>query len=144
MAKKKAMSTELKMELLTMLDSEVPQELLAVLYQEGELIMADSKENYVPVVTGRLRASGYVNMGVFAGKASKKEVILGFTAPYAMEVHERPPYMGQGKNKFLEKPVNKAMKGMNNRVAKKLAARIAATASAKANAKAAAKNKKRR
>lgn len=61
------------------------------LFLEAELVMTDSKENFVPVVTGALRSSGHVERPkISAGEVS---VTLGFggpAAPYAFAVHENP------------------------------------------------------
>lgn len=72
----------------------------------AEMTMTLAKAVYVPVVTGVLRASGYVSEAIpypdgfiiemgFGGSASK----------YAFVVHERPKSVGQGKNKYLFKAV---------------------------------------
>ena len=61
------------------------------LYAEAETVMADSKENYVPVDTGVLRKSGFVKAP--AVTADEISVVLGFggpAAPYALSVHENP------------------------------------------------------
>lgn len=88
------------------------------MYLEGERIMADAKSEFVPVLTGVLKGSGRVHEprdlgnGVF-------EVRLTFGGPaasYALEVHERPKSIGQGKNKYLEKPFRAAVPGMAKRL----------------------------
>ena len=61
------------------------------LFQLGERIMADSKKNYVPVVTGALRGSGFVNLPENVG--GRVTVTLGYGGPsanYALAVHENP------------------------------------------------------
>ena len=90
--------------------------------------MTDSKTNYVPVDTGNLRNSGTVLPPVMKGKTI--EVTLGYggsATPYAVVVHEYPPTVGQGKNKYLSKPLNKAEKGMATRLATALRSRAGKT-----------------
>ena len=67
------------------------QEAAKELHLSGEKVMGDSKENYVPVATGSLRASGWVKLP----EVKMNEVIieLGFggpAAPYALVTHENP------------------------------------------------------
>jgi hypothetical protein len=81
----------------------------AALSQIGEEIMLDSKTNYVPVVTGNLRRSGRVEKPVISTNRVTVTLGYGVDAPYARAVHERPDYMGQGKNKYLSKPLNAAV-----------------------------------
>lgn len=87
------------------------------LYKIAEMIMTDSKVNYVPVVSGALRRSGKVESEVIT--ANKVTVRLGYgdaAVTYARQVHERPDYMGQGKNKYLSKPLNAAVPGMQRKI----------------------------
>lgn len=59
--------------------------------EEAELIMTDSKMNYVPVDLGTLRSSGHVTPVTRRGDVF--EVTLGFggaAAAYAWSVHENP------------------------------------------------------
>ena len=61
------------------------------LHKSGEIIMGDSKENYVPVATGVLRGTGHVELP----KKRSNEVIIemgfgGPAAPYAAATHENP------------------------------------------------------
>lgn len=99
------------------------------LYYEGEAVMQDAKENYVPVKWGVLRSSGFVRAPRIEG--TKLVVELGFgsaAAWYAIIVHERPmvhperwskTYSGRrGQNKYLEKPMNKRARGFDVRMAK--------------------------
>jgi hypothetical protein len=96
-----------------------------VLYNEAEKIMKTSKDKFVPVMDGNLRASGQVEL---PKKVSGKiRVQLGYgnnAVPYAIIVHENPRSgrtMGKGpsggvyKNyakvgqwKYLEIPFNEA------------------------------------
>lgn len=45
------------------LGAAAPGAVTAGLYEWAEMVMGDSKENYVPVDTGMLRASGFVSIG---------------------------------------------------------------------------------
>lgn len=101
------------------------EDLAAALYLEAELIMTDSKTNYVPVDTGMLKGSGTVLKPEIKGKTVS--VTLGYggaAAPYAAVVHEYPPSYGQGKSKYLQKPMNKAANGLSTRLANHIRARI--------------------
>lgn len=69
----------------------------------AEAIMTLSKSQFVPVVTGHLRSTGYVEPGATTG-ADRSVVTMGYSAEYALVVHERPASIGQGKNKYLERP----------------------------------------
>lgn len=81
----------------------------------AEEIMTDSKKNYVPVDTGALRMSGTVKRAKIIG--TKIEVRMGYGGPtaigrnvtYALKVHENPDHVGQGKNKYLTKPLYAAV-----------------------------------
>ena len=103
-------------------DSQV-RRLGAALYAEGNEIMADAKGRYVPVESGKLRASGRVRQ---TNPGGKPEVELTFGEPgsgaekYARVVHERPASVGQGKNKYLEKPMLAAMRGFSQRIARRM------------------------
>lgn len=92
------------------------------LYQEGEAIMTDSKENFVPVDLGTLKSSGHVDQPRRSGK--DVTVLLaygGAAAPYALIQHENPDFIHTvGSWKYLEKPLNVALSGMAQRVAAKL------------------------
>lgn len=99
------------------------------LYIEGEKIMTDSKRNYVPVVTGNLMGSGTV----LAPEISASGVTVKLTydmgvANYAYLVHERPATIGQGKNKYLEKPFLAHQNQVPLNVGKYLASRLIAIA----------------
>ncbi len=94
----------------------------AALYQEAERIMADSKENYVPVDWGNLRASGHVDEPKVSGTGASVELGFGGPAtPYALRQHEELSYTHEvGEAKYLEKPLIAAMDGL----AARLGARI--------------------
>lgn len=100
-------------------------DLADALYLEAELIMTDSKMNYVPVDTGVLRNSGTVKKPVIDTRGVT--VTLGYGGPsadYAAIVHEFPPSYGQGKNKYLSRPVNKAERGLISRVAEHMKRKV--------------------
>lgn len=99
---------------------EYPAAAAFALNRQGEIIMTDSKQNYVPVDEGELRASGHV--------VTDKERItttLGYGGPagignqgptnredvgYAVRQHENPNYKHTvGEDKYLEKPFMKAV-----------------------------------
>jgi hypothetical protein len=94
----------------------------AALYQEAERVMADSKEHFVPVDLGELRASGHVREPQVSG--AKASVQMGFggpAAPYALRQHEELGYHHEvGEAKYLEKPLLAATDGL----AARLGARI--------------------
>jgi hypothetical protein len=99
------------------LTSATVQDVGRSLYMVAEEIMTDAKANYVPVVTGNLRRSGFVEKPVIRG--SSVNITLGFggaATEYALAVHEYPPGYGQGKNKFLSKPVNAAAPNIPSRM----------------------------
>jgi hypothetical protein len=91
-----------------------PPSLLAALFQEANVILTASKQDYVPVDTGALRASGFVEPPVVTPEGGS--VTLGFggpSAPYAVIVHEdltkRHPV---GQAKYLEIPLRARIEGM--------------------------------
>lgn len=90
------------------------QALAAALYVRGEAIMADSKEHFVPVDTGALKGSGYVNQPVVS--ANEAAVELGYGGPgidYAVVVHENPAaHHPHGQWKYLEAPLMAALKDL--------------------------------
>jgi len=77
----------------------------------AEEIMTDSKLNYVPVVNGYLRLSGKVQKARVVGDRVVVKLgyggstSVGVNVTYALKVHEYPPHVGQGKNKYLTKPL---------------------------------------
>lgn len=85
----------------------------AGLYRVGQQIMADSKEHYVPVDTGVLRASGYVEPPTQSG--SVVTVTLGYggaAQAYATVQHEDLSFHHTvGQAKYLEIPARLHMGG---------------------------------
>ena len=93
------------------------------LFESAENIMSISKEQYVPVETGTLKSSGFVQPPDTTG--NNVSVYLGYggaAAPYALAVHENPRagktggvspsgkkykrWATVGQWKYLEQPVN--------------------------------------
>lgn len=75
----------------TKLGNDAPAAAGEALYKFGAYVMHDSRQNYVPVDTGRLRGSGHVEQPVRRGTAVS--VVFGYggaAAPYALAVHENP------------------------------------------------------
>lgn len=92
------------------------------LRMEAELIMTDSKRNFVPVKDGPLRASGTVHPAT--RMRDTVEVLLSFggiATPYALEQHENLDFSHRvGEAKYLEKPLNNAVPGLDRRLAARL------------------------
>ena len=90
---------------------------------EGELIMTDSKQNYVPVDLGVLRASGFVKGPTIMG--DNVEVKLGYggaASAYALIQHEAMDFRHTvGGPKYLERPVKRAAAGLGQKIARRLA-----------------------
>ena len=100
---------------------------------EAELIMTDSKENYVPVDSDALRGSGHVEKVVRWGRLLSVSMVYGNTSvTYATAVHEHPSEFSpvswgdkvinftRGGPKYLEKPMNKALPFLADRMAARL------------------------
>ena len=101
-----------------------PRVLGGALYREGEGIMGASKGEYVPVVSGNLRASGHVQLPKITSKGASVELGYGGpAAPYALSVHENPntgkTATGSqvGEWKYLESPFKRHLTGMDKRIA---------------------------
>lgn len=97
------------------------------LYQEAEAIM-DASKRIVPVDTGALRGSGYVDAPAIEddGTISVQLGYGGPSAPYAVYVHENlsarhnPPTRA----KFLEEPLLAALPAIPERIARALVAEL--------------------
>ena len=101
-----------------------PKVMGGALFREAEGIMGDSKEKYVPVVTGNLRSSGHVQLPKITSKGAAVE--LGYGGPaaaYALAVHENPNTGKTAKGsqvgewKYLETPFKQHLRNMDQRVA---------------------------
>lgn len=86
----------------------------AAFYEIASQVLTVSQRDYVPVETGALRASGFVEPPITRG--AETSVTVGFggpAAPYAVIVHEdltkRHPV---GQAKYLELPLRAALEGM--------------------------------
>ena len=97
---------------------EAPEKCRKALRRRGELIMSDSKKNYVPVDTGALKNTGHV----ITSPAPKIQVILSYggpATPYAIVQHERTNYHHKvGQAKYLERPVMAAVATLAQDLAK--------------------------
>jgi len=103
----------------------VPSDVGSALYIEAEKVMTDSKQNYVPVVTGSLRRSGMIKLPTY--NQDKIEVVAGFgsdTVDYAAVVHEAAPSVGQGRRKYLSLPLQQAIPKMAKSIAKIINSRV--------------------
>src|SRR5512143_3642237 len=91
-----------------------PQAVAAALFVEAEAIMTVSKEQYVPVDTGALRASGHVVPPKISGTNVMVELGYGGpSAPYAVIVHEDLTKRHKvGQAKYLEIPLRARLAGM--------------------------------
>ena len=81
-------------------------DLKMALNASGEMVMTISKRDFVPVQTGLLQSSGFVEEAEQEGDMVVTTLGYGGAArEYAVAVHEAPPTWGQGKNKYLSKPL---------------------------------------
>ena len=103
------------------IDEALPALISSALHSEAKRIMRASKQR-VPVLSGALQASGYVEKPVMWPSGASVE--LGYSSPYAVYIHERPrsgetegvgpgpryqPYRSwatTGEWKYLEGPAN--------------------------------------
>lgn len=93
---------------LSSLKKKFPRKLKAALVRRCELIMTDSKENYVPIDQSTLKNSGHVVVD-----PNKIAATLAFGGPaeaYAVIQHEREDFHHEvGGAKYLERPLLLAM-----------------------------------
>src|SRR5687767_12710288 len=76
---------------LKKLGAKGPKALGGALFREGEGIMGDSKEKFVPVVSGNLKSSGHVQLPKITSDGASVELGFGGAAAiYALQVHENP------------------------------------------------------
>lgn len=104
------------------------QALAGELYREAEEIMADSKDNEVPVKTGALKSTGFVPEPIIAGsQVTQTAGYGGPAAEYALIQHERLDFNHKfkrheveggrpGKAKYLSDPFARKTDGMVERV----------------------------
>ena len=99
-----------------------------MLYQGAEAIVTESKERFVPVRWGALRASGHTLRPVT--KAGVVEVAMGFggpSAPYAWRQHENLAYHHTvGQAKYLEKPTLERVPEIRREVEREVAKAVGA------------------
>ena len=109
---------ELLANLRSLASDQVDNVCASALLIEGERIMTDSKQNYVPVDQGVLRASGYVNVQMEAGGPVVELGYGGAASAYALVQHERLDFNHrEGGPKYLERPMLAAERGMSERLA---------------------------
>jgi hypothetical protein len=126
----KAMQRELEL-----LEKRATVEAKKALRTEAEIIMTDSKKNFVPVDLGALRASGIVGKAMLKSGSLSVELSFGGTAaPQALAIHEHPSdhspptwrgvavrFKPDGRGpKYLELPMRKASSGMAQRIANRI------------------------
>lgn len=91
-----------------------------VLFREGEKIMTDSKQRFVPVDLGELKDSGFVDKPVVKPFTQTVSVTLGFggiAKAYALIQHENLGFKHKtGGPKYLERPVDLAAKRVSRNV----------------------------
>lgn len=101
--------------------TQFPKEAGGALLAEAEIEMTESKRR-VPVDTGALRSSGFVEGPNFTPRAI--ECVLGFGGPaaeYAAAVHEDlDAHHPTGEAKFLERPLMEAAPYLLGRLADRL------------------------
>jgi len=92
---------------LKKLEKQFPDAMADALYESGERIMSESVRE-VPVKTGRLRATHYVEEPKKDSKG-KHSLEIGYGTNYAVSVHENMTAKHTvGKAKYLQDPINKA------------------------------------
>ena len=121
------------MKALKQLGDKGPKAMGGALFREGESIIGDSKERFVPVVTGNLKSSGHVQKPKINSNGASVELGYGGSAPYALAVHENPnagkTETGSrvGEWKYLETPYKQHLKSMDERVAKDMRTQLPET-----------------
>jgi hypothetical protein len=101
---------------------------------EAGQILKESQEFFVPIVTGRLRDSGYVTPARKGHHGNLAKVNIGYSAVYAAAVHENPragkthgispkgkyykTWASTGGYKFLTRPLQQALPGMGGRLSR--------------------------
>jgi hypothetical protein len=90
----------------------LPGAVQVALLAEGASIAASAVQR-CPMQTGALRRSVYVR------PAPERGVVVGFSAPYALAVHERTDVShGRGEPKFLQRSLDAHASGLAGRVAR--------------------------
>ena len=103
------------------------------LHLEGEAVIADAKDNYVPTVSTNLKGSGFVKHPMITPTGVVVQLGFGNAAiKYAKRTHENPRagktggvsphgrrykrWSRVGSWKFLTKPLKRRERGLENRV----------------------------
>lgn len=113
---------------------------MTALGDEGEAIMTRSKEEFVPVDEGILRASGTVKYIEHGTQEVVELAYGGAAAPYALSVHENPragktggitpsgyqreTWATVGQWKYLEQPFLESASGMLERLVARIRLRV--------------------
>jgi hypothetical protein len=100
-----------------------PNAIAGSLFRQGEKIMGRSKEEFVPVDLGVLKASGHVQLPEING--DEITVVMGYGGPaeaYALVQHERLDFNhpNGGGPKYLERPLMEAKQTLLHDIAKDL------------------------
>lgn len=97
------------------------------LYEEAQGLITEAKEE-TPKDTGALRSSGHVELPQIEGTKVTVEAGFGGAAvDYAIYVHEDlEAYHTNGKAKYLEDPLNRRSRGMDDRIAEKMRRQLGA------------------
>lgn len=96
------------------------REVHQALYKEATLLLQRSKA-IVPYKTGYLLGSAFVATDLAARARHNISMIVGYTAPYAFEVHENNKNYNNGKQwKFLETPFQKTSQGFNEKISRRV------------------------
>ena len=103
---------------LRQIAAKYPNVVARALYREAQIEMTESKRR-VPVDTGRLRASGFVDEPVIRG--TNISVMLAYGTDYAVAVHENlSAYHKIGQAKYLESVLKESSPHMKARVAARI------------------------
>jgi len=89
----------------------------------GEETITLAKEDYVPVLTGALRASGHIEMKEEEGDTPTVQLSFGGQSPagnYAIPVHEVPATHHVGEDKYLEKPALRESTKLKSTIAREV------------------------
>jgi len=86
--------------------------------EQAERTMTRSKNDYCPVDTGALRASGQVDTEAQGSVVTSELGYGGESAPYAIYVHEiNKNYRGGKQWKYLETPLKEDLPAINDSIA---------------------------
>jgi hypothetical protein len=92
----------------------------AALMEEAGRVMGAAQKD-VPVDTGRLRSSAFVRQ--VRRNQHRTDVAFGYTAPYAVAVHERP---GTRHHHWLQHAADRVLAGLVGRVMRRVKAALKA------------------